>query len=246
MTNKYMYFIANWKMFGDLKTLNSLDKVINFSKVNRKKKYKIIYCPPNTLIRPMSKRLIKTNIEVGAQNCHESENYGAFTGHVNSQMLKNVGAKYVIIGHSENRQTGENDKLINSKIKSAIKAGLKIIFCIGESLREKKNKKTKQVLTRQIKKGLMSIKNQSNIIIAYEPVWSIGTGLIPNSEDLIKSISFIKSKLGKYSPKILYGGSVNANNIVQLKDITTIDGFLIGGASQDPKNFIDIIKKTYN
>ncbi|MDA9603949.1 triose-phosphate isomerase [Candidatus Pelagibacter sp.] len=246
MTNKYMYFIANWKMFGDLKTLNSLDKVIKFSKVNKKKKYKIIYCPPSTLIRPMSKRLKKTNIEVGAQNCHESENFGAFTGHVNSQMLKNVGAKYVIIGHSENRQSGEDDKLINSKIKSAIKAGLKIIFCIGESLKEKKNKKTKQVLARQIKIGLMSIKNQPNIIIAYEPVWSIGTGLIPNSEDLIKSISFIKSKLGKHSPKILYGGSVNANNIVQLKDITTIDGFLIGGASQDPKNFIDIIKKTYN
>ena len=246
MTNKYMYFIANWKMFGDLKTLNSLDKVIKFSKANRKKKHKIIYCPPSTLIRPMSKRLKKTNIDVGAQNCHESENFGAFTGHVNSQMLKNVGAKFIIIGHSENRQSGENDKLINSKIKSAIKAGLKIIFCIGESLKEKKNKKTKQVLARQIKNGLMSIKNKSNIIIAYEPVWSIGTGLIPNSEDLIKSISFIKSKLGKYSTKILYGGSVNPNNIVQLKDINTIDGFLIGGASQDPKNFIDIIKKTYN
>jgi len=245
MTNKYMYFVANWKMFGDLKTLNSLDKVIKFSKANKKNKFKLIYCPPNTLIRPLSKRLKKTKIEVGAQNCHENDDYGAFTGQVNSRMLKNVGAKYLILGHSENRQDGENDKLINLKIKSAIKTGLKIIFCIGETLKEKKSKKTNQVLARQIKKGLKSIKNKSNIIIAYEPVWSIGTGLIPKPNDLIKSVSFIKSKFGKKSPKILYGGSVNSGNINQLKNISTIDGFLVGGASQNAKKFIDIIKKTY-
>ena len=243
MTNKYMYFIANWKMFGDLRTLNSLDKVIKFSKTN-KKKSKLIYCPPNTLIRLLSKRLKNTNIEVGAQNCHESENFGPNTGYVNSKMLKNVGAKYIILGHSENRQDGESDKLINLKIKSAIKAGLKIIFCIGETLKEKKNKKTKRVLAKQIQKGLNSIKNKSDIIIAYEPVWSIGTGMIAKSEDLVKCVSFIKSKFTKKSPKILYGGSVNANNIDKLKYVNNINGFLIGGASQDPKKFIDIIKKS--
>ena len=141
MTNKYMYFIANWKMFGDLRTLNSLDSVIKFSKTKRKNKFKIVYCPPNTLISLLSKRLKKTKLDVGAQNCHENENYGAYTGHVNSKMLKNVGAKYIILGHSENRQYGETDKLINLKIKSAIKSGLKIIFCIGETLKEKKKKK---------------------------------------------------------------------------------------------------------
>ena len=233
-------------MFGDLKTLNSLDKVIKFLKTNKKNKFKLIYCPPNTLIRPLSKRLKNTNIEVGAQNSHENENSGSYTGHVNSKMLKNVGAKYVILGHSENRQEGENDKLINLKIKSAIKAGLKVIFCIGETLKEKRNKKTNQVLARQINNGLKLINNKSNIIIAYEPVWSIGTGVIPKSEDLIKSVSFIKSKFRKKSPKVLYGGSVNPNNITELKNISIIDGFLIGGASQDPKKFIDIIKKTYN
>ena len=246
MTNKYMYFIANWKMFRDLKSLNSLDKVIKFLKANKKNKFKLIYCPPNTLIRPLSKRLKNTNIEVGAQNSHENESSGPYTGHVNSKMLKNVGAKYVILGHSENRQEGENDKLINLKIKSAIKAGLKVIFCIGETLKEKRNKKTNQVLARQINNGLKLIKNKSNIIIAYEPVWSIGTGVIPKSEDLKKSVSFIKSKFRKKSPKVLYGGSVNANNITELKNISIIDGFLIGGASQDSKKFIDIIKKTYN
>ena len=241
-----MYFIANWKMFGDLRTINSLDKVINFSKANKKNKFRLVYCPPNTLIRPLSKRLQKTSIEVGAQNCHESENYGAFTGQVNSNMLKNVGAKYVILGHSENRQNGEDNKLINLKIKSAIKSGLKIIFCIGETLNEKRSKKTNKILSRQIVSGLKSIKDKSNIIIAYEPVWSIGTGLIPSSKDLNNSITFIKSKFSKKSPKILYGGSVNDNNINQLRNISTIDGFLIGGASQDSKKFIDIIKKTFN
>jgi len=244
MTNKYMFFIANWKMFGDLRTLNSLDKVIKFSKTN-KNKFKLIYCPPNTLIRPMSKRLKNSNLEVGAQNCHENDDYGAFTGQVNSRMLKSVGAKYVILGHSENRKTGENDNLINLKIKSAIKVGLKVIFCVGETLKEKKNKKTTQVLKKQIEKGLQSIKNKSKIIIAYEPVWSIGTGLIPKSEDLIKSVLFIRNRFGRKSPKILYGGSVNGDNINQLKNIKFIDGFLIGGASQDPKKIIDIIKKTY-
>ena len=246
MTNKYMYFIANWKMFGDLRSLNSLDSIIKFSNSNKKSKFKIVYCPPNTLIRPLSKRLKKTKLAVGAQNCHQSENYGAYTGHVNSKMLKSVGAKYVILGHSENRQSGETDKLINLKIKSAIKSNLKVIFCIGETLSEKRKKITNKILAKQIKVGLKSIKDTSKVIIAYEPVWSIGTGLIPKSKDLLKSISYIKSKFGKKTPKVLYGGSVNNKNIAQLKDINIIDGFLIGGASQNSKKFIDIIKKTFN
>ena len=247
MTNKYMYFIANWKMYGGLNSLNSLHKVIKFFKTFKKnKQIKIIYCPPSTLIRPMSKKLNKSNIEVGAQNCHENMSYGAFTGSINSIMLKSVGAKYVIIGHSENRQAGENDKLINLKIKSVIKSGLKVIFCIGETLKEKRKKITKQVLNKQIQLGLNNIKDKKKIIIAYEPVWSIGTGIIPKSNDLLNSISYIKSKFNKKTPKVLYGGSVNDKNITELKDINVIDGFLIGGASQSSKKFIDIIKKTFN
>ena len=208
MTNKYMYFIANWKMFGSLNSLNSLHNVVKFLKKFKKNKYtKIIYCPPNTLIRPMSKKLKNSNIVVGAQNCHENQKYGAFTGFVNSAMLKNVGAKYVIIGHSENRKSGESNKLINAKIKSALKANLKIIFCIGETLKEKRKKITKKVLNLQITKGLNKIKNNKNIVIAYEPVWSIGTGLIPKSTDLLDVIKFIKNKTKKN--KVLYGGSVN-------------------------------------
>ena len=245
MTNKYMYFIGNWKMFGGLKSLNSLHRVIKFYKGFKKNRFiKIIYCPPSTLIRPMSKKLKDSRIEVGAQNCHENENYGAFTGSINSKMLKDVGAKYVIIGHSENRQRGESNKKINNKIKSVLKSGLKVIFCIGETSQEKRKKKTYQVLNNQIKAGLDKVKNKKNIIIAYEPVWSIGTGLIPKSNELIKIITFIKKKYKNL--KVLYGGSVNSKNINELKLIENIDGFLIGGASQDAKKFIDIIKKTYN
>ena len=192
----------------------------------------------------MSKKLRGLNIEVGAQNCHEQDVYGAFTGSVNSSMLKSVGAKYIIIGHSENRRAGETDKLINLKIKSALKSGLKVIFCIGETLKAKRKKITKSILNKQIKAGLKNIKNNKKIIIAYEPVWSIGTGIIPKSDDLFKTISFIKKEKKNY--KVLYGGSVNPKNINQLKSINNIDGYLIGGASQDPKKFIDIIKKTYN
>ena len=245
MTNKYMYFIANGKMFGSLNSLNSLHKVVNFFKSFKKKKLvKIIYCPPSTLIRTMSKKLKNTNIIVGAQNCHEYENYGAFTGSINSNMLKNVGAKYIIIGHSENRQSGETNKLINLKIKSALKSGLKVIFCIGETLKEKRKKNTKQILNKQISLGLKMIKNKNKVIVAYEPVWAIGSGLIPKSNDLFDTINFIKTKIR--NSKVLYGGSVNPKNINELKSINNIDGFLIGGASQDPKKFIDIIKKTYN
>ena len=244
MTNKYMYFIANWKMFGGLNSLNSVHKVAKFFKTFKKKKFvKIIYCPPSTLIRPMSKKLKNTQIDIGAQNCHENLSFGAFTGSINSSMLKNVGARYVIIGHSENRKTGETNKLINLKIKSALKSGLKVIFCVGETLQEKRKKVTKKVLIRQIKLGLNKIKKNNNILIAYEPIWSIGTGLIPKTDELFNTVNFIKRNFNKY--KVLYGGSVNPKNILELKQIDNIDGYLIGGASQDPNKFIDIIKKTY-
>ena len=238
-----MYFIANWKMYGGLNSLNSLHKVNKFFKTFKKKKsIKVIYCPPNTLIRSMSKKLKNSRIEVGAQNCHEQENYGPFTGSINSMMLKNVGAKYIIIGHSENRQAGETNRLINLKIKSALNSGLKVIFCIGETLKEKRKKITKKVLNKQIKLGLNKIKNKNKILIAYEPVWSIGTGLIPKSYELFDTLNFIKKKVK--NAKVLYGGSVNPKNIRELKSINNIDGFLIGSASQNYNKFIDIVKKT--
>ena len=246
MTNKYMYFVANWKMFGNLKSINTLDKVIKFSKSKESKKGRLIYCPPYTLITSFFKKFENCLIDIGGQNCHESDDYGAHTGSINSKMLKSIGANYVILGHSENRIKGETDKLINLKIRSAIKAKLKVIFCIGETLKEKNGGKTNSILSKQIKFGLDKVKKKSNIFIAYEPVWSIGTGKIPKSKELQQTVEFIKKKFKGKLPKILYGGSVNPKNINDLKKISSLDGFLIGGASQSSKKFIDIVKKTFN
>ena len=249
MTNKYKYFVANWKMFGDSRSINSLKKVNKINKLRKYSKVKIIYCPPYTLLNSFVSKLKKTNINVGAQNCHSSITDGPFTGHINSKMIKNIGCKYVIIGHSENRVDGDTDFQINKKIKSSIENNLNVIFCIGENIKEKKLKKTKIVLSKQIKKGLKKIKNLNKIIIAYEPVWSIGSGLVPKNHELLNNILFIKNILKNNfkirNQKVLYGGSVNPLNIKDLRKIKQIDGFLIGGASQNSYKFIDIIKKTF-
>ena len=241
-----MYFVANWKMFGNSKSINTLNKVIKFSKSKEINKGRLIYCPPYTLLDSFHKKFKNCLIDIGAQNCHENDDYGAHTGYINSKMLKNIGANYVIIGHSENRKKGENNNLINLKVKSAIKAKLKVILCIGETISEKRKRKTKSILSKQIKIGLKNIKKNSNIFIAYEPVWSIGTGNIPNQYELEKILEFIKKRFRGKAPKILYGGSVNPQNIMDLKEVNYLDGFLIGGASQNAKKFIDIVKKTYS
>jgi triosephosphate isomerase len=249
MTNN-MFFIANWKMFGDFKSVNSIKKVIKLSKNKKYKKAQIVYCPPYTLINRILRLAKNSKIKVGAQNCHYSQNSGPFTGSVNSDLIKSSGAKYVIIGHSENRVTGDTNQIINLKIKSALKKKLKIIFCIGETLKEKRKNKTNIILNSQITHGLKNIKKNNNIIFAYEPVWSIGTGIIPKINNLEKQIYDIKKMIIKFwklkNPKIIYGGSVNSKNISELNKISSINGFLVGGASQNSKNFIDIIKKTIN
>ena len=146
MTNKYKYFIGNWKMFGNFSSIKMLKKVntyLKFSKINKKK---VIFCIPYTLIKSFSHILRKSLISIGAQNIHESNADGPYTGSINSKMIKNAGAKYVIIGHSENRYLGESDYVINKKIISALKNNIKIIFCFGENLLQKKKKLTNKII----------------------------------------------------------------------------------------------------
>ena len=249
MTNKIL-FIANWKMFGDLNSVKSIESVINLSKKKNYKNAKIIYCPPYTLLNYFVIKTRKTNLDIGAQNCHYEINTGPYTGSISSTMIKKLGAKYVIIGHSENRSNGETNTQINKKIHSAILNNLNVIFCIGENLFEKKNKKTNKILKQQIDLGLKKIKKIDKIIFAYEPVWSIGTGKGLTNKELTKQVinikKIIKNKFKNQKTKIIYGGSVNNQNINNLKQIKEINGFLIGGASQNSKKFIDIIKKTIN
>ena len=250
MSYKYKYFIANWKMFGDFSSLRIINSVNNYINKIKSKKIRVIFCIPNTLINHFSNKLKKSQIFIGAQNCHYLNEYGPHTGSINSKMIKSAGAKYIILGHSENRIEGETDSLINNKIKSAIKNKLVVIFCVGETLKQRKQNLTNIILSMQIDKGLKLVKSLKKIIVSYEPVWSIGTEIIPTHKELNKTVSFIRYKLNKkfnnkHSVKIIYGGSVNAKNIGELITIQGINGFLIGGASQSGRKFIDILKNCY-
>jgi len=248
MTNKLKYFIGNWKMFGDFSSYKIIYKINQY--VPKHKKSKVVICVPNILIDFFKKRLKKRNLSIGAQNCSHREGYGPFTGAVSAKMLKKMGAEYIILGHSENRQEGETPQLIKKKILSALNQKLNVIFCVGEKLKDKKKGKTFSVIRKQITKSIDKKFNKNKIILAYEPVWSIGTNKIPRVNDLEKVIKFIKSDFKrsfktKKIPKVLYGGSVNKKNVKSLSIVKEIDGFLIGGASQSAKKFIDIIENYY-
>ena len=239
-------------MFGVPKSINILNKINTFVKSDRKynKKYKLVVTPPYTLLESYSKIFKNKKISIGGQNCYHKDNFGSNTGAVSPYMIKKLGAKYVIVGHSDNRAEGDTDTMLKNKIFFALKNNLKVVFCIGENKRQKLNKSTSQTLKKQLSKVLEKKFDSKNIIIAYEPIWSIGTGKIPQPSDLSKTIKLIKKVLRnifrtKKSIKVLYGGSVDSFNIAQFRSLNEIDGFLIGGASKSSKNFIDIIRNYY-
>ena len=244
------YFIGNWKMFGVPKSINILNKINSFySKDKNKNKYRVIITPPYTLIESYAKYFKKKKITIGSQNCYQKEQFSSNTAAISSYMLRSVGARYTLIGHSDNRGEGDNNEMLKDKVKYALKNNLKVVFCIGENKLEKKNKRTLSVLQRQLTKVLERKFNKNNIIVAYEPIWSIGTGKIPTVNELKKTTIHIKKVLKsifkKNSPAVLYGGSVDGSNVEMFKEIREIDGFLIGGASKSSKKFIDIIKNYY-
>ena len=244
------YFIGNWKMFGVPKSINILNKINSFySKDKKRNKYRVIITPPYTLIESYAKYFKNKKISIGAQNCYQKDQFSSNTAAVSPFMLKKVGAKYTLIGHSDNRGEGDTDEMLKDKVKYALKNNLKVVFCIGENKSEKKNKKTLIVLKKQLIKVLEKSFNKNNIIVAYEPIWSIGTGKIPTANELRKTSIHIKKILRSIfntnSPAVLYGGSVDGNNVGMFKKIREIDGFLIGGASKSSKKFIDIIKNYY-
>ena len=186
---------------------------------------------------------------IGSQNCYQKDQFSSNTAAVSPYMIRGIGAKYTLVGHSDNRAEGDTDLMLKDKVKFSLNNNLKVIFCIGENKSHKRNKKTFSTLRAQLTKILEKKFNKKNIIVAYEPIWSIGTGKIPNQKDLLKTIIHIKKVLKSIyrtnSLAVLYGGSVNDDNIDMLKKIKEIDGFLIGGASKSSKKFIDIIKNYY-
>ena len=251
MSSKTTFFIANWKMNGLPKNYKEINKVGAFLSDNYKQFKKIIvYCPPMSLLTYFSKKNTSKLLNFGSQDISVTQlDFGPQTGSVSPKMVKLSGAKFVLIGHSEKRAKGDNFDTIKKKIISANKTNLKIIFCIGESLQDYKKNNAINILKKQLSKSLVKNLNFNNLIFAYEPIWSIGTGLVPNEKYLNKIFSFLKQYLkDNYkinTAKILYGGSVSADNINNLKLISNCSGFLVGGASLKAKNFIEIIRNYY-
>jgi triosephosphate isomerase len=244
-------FIAgNWKMN---KTIGeALDLVRELKKgISGVKEVEVAVAPPFTALYAVHKVLEGSSIRLAAQNLYWEEK-GAFTGEVSPLMLKEVGCYYVILGHSERRQLfGETDETVNRRIKAAIIQGLKVIFCIGETLKEREDGKTFSVIERQVEGGLKGLGDQEmeNMVIAYEPVWAIGTGKTATPEQAEEVHRFIRGKLAKlYSRevseeiRIQYGGSVTPENIKGLMNQPNIDGALVGGASLKAESFSKIVR----
>lgn len=240
---------GNWKMNMDMHQSQKLvSEIINgLGKDNRAE---VIICPPFTSLSEVSSLLKGTQIKLGAQNMFYEES-GAFTGEISADMLKSVDCEFVIIGHSERRVIfNESDELINNKIKTALTKGLKPIFCIGELLGQREKNETMKVVTQQIEKGLEGISSEQmkNIIIAYEPVWAIGTGKTATPQQAQEVHSFIRDLIAKkFSTSVAenliiqYGGSVKSENSGELLSQKDIDGALVGGACLKADSFLGII-----
>jgi triosephosphate isomerase len=242
---------GNWKMNNDLKESEKLIVELKNLLQNIKLNCDVIICPPFTSLSEASKLVSGSLIKLGAQNMHFEEN-GAYTGEISASMLKSVGCEYVILGHSERRNIfGESDELINKKIKKALVAGLKPIFCVGELLEERENGTTNDVVKKQVLKGLegISAEEMKNIIVAYEPVWAIGTGKTASPAQAQEVHEFIRDLIEiDYSLEVAnnlviqYGGSVKPENAKELLSQKDIDGALVGGACLKADSFMGIIK----
>lgn len=231
--------IGNWKMNKNLDQALSLVKEIVTKDLDES--VEKVICVPYLYVNEIRKILEKSDIELGAQNMY-FEKKGAFTGEISPTMLKSCGVKYVILGHSERRNIfKETDDLINKKVISALENDLIPILCCGETLNERKENKEKEVIENQIKKALLEVDREkiSKIIIAYEPIWAIGTGVVASLEDAENMCKYIRSILFKLykdqanKVRIQYGGSVKQENIKDLMKQENIDGALVGGASLD-------------
>jgi len=234
---------GNWKMNKNPSEGNSfINEVRNL--LLDIKNVSVIFAPPFTGLYRID---LKPPFFTAAQNCHW-ESTGALTGEISVGMIKDCGAQYVIVGHSERRKVfSEPDKWINKKIQSVLTESLSPILCIGETLEERNSGKTEFVLEKQLRKALINIKSIDNCIIAYEPVWAIGTGKTANYDQIDNAHKFIHKFLGKLYPDeskihVLYGGSVNEGNAEDLIKIKGVNGFLIGGASLDAESFTSIIQ----
>ena len=239
---------GNWKM--NMLPNEAIKFIDEFTPLVKDTKNEVILCVPYTDLFYALLNVQETNIKIGAQNMHFAES-GAYTGEISAQMLKSINVEYVIIGHSERRQYfNETDETVNKKIKAAFENGLKPIVCVGETLEQREAGTTIDIITNQTKLALEGLTDEqvANTIIAYEPIWAIGTGKTATSEDAQNSIKAIRNKIEEIYGQnvaqrviIQYGGSVKSSNAKELFEMPDIDGGLVGGASLKPDEFAKIV-----
>jgi triosephosphate isomerase len=240
---------GNWKMNNTIAATKTL--ITELIPLVKDAKSDVVICTPYTDLATAVEMTKGTNIMVGAENVHWAEK-GAFTGEISAEMLVELGVKYVIIGHSERRQFfGETDQTVNARVKAALSKGLKPIICVGESLEERENGKVEEVLVRQTTEAFkdIDVAELSNIVIAYEPIWAIGTGKTATADDANNTIRIIRDVVTKLYCElcaeskvcIQYGGSMNPKNVKELMAMPEIDGGLIGGASLKAVDFSQVV-----
>lgn len=239
---------GNWKM--NMLPNEAMEYIETFSKLVKDTENEVILCVPYTDLFYALMGAQDTNIKIGAQNMHFEEK-GAYTGEVSGKMLKAIGVEYVIIGHSERRQYfAETDETVNKKVKAAFANGLKPIVCVGETLEQREAGETEKIITSQTRLALEGLTDSQvkNVIIAYEPIWAIGTGKTATSDDANNSIKAIREEIRsiygeEVSENIIiqYGGSVKSSNAKELFETSDIDGGLVGGASLVPDEFAKIV-----
>ncbi len=234
--DKHKIIVANWKMNGSETLLK------DFATLAPTKNNDVIICLPFTLLA-LAKGVLTDFVKIGAQNCSEEDN-GAFTGEISASMLRERSVTHVIVGHSERRTLfNETDHLISKKVDSILKNELTPIVCIGETLSEKKANMTLQVLEKQIDGSITKVSANKRLIVAYEPIWAIGSGLIPSENEIRETHLYIKERVSQYfntNIPILYGGSANAENCNKISSIENVDGLLVGGASLKKHDFAKI------
>ncbi|MDC0535826.1 triose-phosphate isomerase [Francisellaceae bacterium] len=246
--------MANWKSNGTFAQAKDLCEKISQHYANNELNVDVVVCVPFPYLTYVQNVVTSAGVSVGAENLSQYGN-GAYTGEVSANMLQDLDIPYVIIGHSERRSLfAETDQVVQQKASQALEAGLKAVLCVGETLDERQNGQVEEVITRQVNAVLSKISQakQANIIIAYEPVWAIGTGLAATPEQVNEVHLLIRNVVSKINPnlentiRIIYGGSVNSGNAAELFKLPDVDGGLIGGASLKPNDFNQIITQADN
>ncbi|PZX18540.1 triosephosphate isomerase [Palleronia aestuarii] len=236
---------GNWKMNG---TAADMAEIETLAQERSDATCEVLVCPPATLLERLARACEGGPVVVGGQDCHAEEK-GAHTGDVSAAMLKDAGASYVILGHSERRQDhGETNEIVRAKTKAAWDAGLTAVICVGETLSEREASNTLDLISGQLAGSIPDKANGHNLVVAYEPVWAIGTGKVPTTDQIGEVHSMIRAKLEKRfgegvgrSVRILYGGSVKPDNAAEIFAVSHVDGALVGGASLKAKDFGGII-----